>query len=113
MATQTEAINRKQLSRNAKIGLFIPCYIDMIYPEVGIAALQLLERFELDVGYPLSQTCCGQPMSNSGDEVNADSESRILPLGRVSAFRRSSQQLQLHPGSGNREAVRNCWPCIR
>jgi Cysteine-rich domain len=29
------------------------------------------ERFGLNVGYPLDQTCCGQPMSNSGDEVNA------------------------------------------
>lgn len=78
MAPRTEAINRKQLSRNAKIGLFIPCYIDMIYPEVGIAALQLLERFELDAGYPLSQTCCGQPMSNSGDEVNAAAAERLF-----------------------------------
>lgn len=54
-----------------KVGLFIPCYIDMIFPQVGIATLQLLERFGLDVHFPLNQTCCGQPMSNSGDEVNA------------------------------------------
>ena len=54
-----------------KVGLFIPCYIDLIYPEVGIATVQLLERFGLDVRFPLNQTCCGQPMSNSGDEKNA------------------------------------------
>jgi Cysteine-rich domain len=46
---------------------------DMIYPEVGIATVELLERFGLDVGYPLNQTCCGQPMSDSGDEVNMPS----------------------------------------
>ena len=40
------------------IGLFVPCYIDMVYPEVGIATLELLERFGLNVDYPLNQTCC-------------------------------------------------------
>src|SRR5580698_7445255 len=61
-----------------KIGLFIPCYIDMIYPEVGIATLELLERFGLNVGFPLNQTCCGQPMSNSGDEANAAATERLF-----------------------------------
>jgi L-lactate dehydrogenase complex protein LldE len=49
-----------------RVGLFIPCYIDAYYPAVGIATLELLERFGLDVTYPLDQTCCGQPMVNSG-----------------------------------------------
>jgi Cysteine-rich domain len=54
-----------------KIGLFIPCFIDAFFPEVGIATLQLLERFDLDVLYPPHQTCCGQPMANSGFETDA------------------------------------------
>jgi L-lactate dehydrogenase complex protein LldE len=49
-----------------RIGLFIPCYIDAFFPEVGIATLELLERFGHDVHYPSDQTCCGQPMANSG-----------------------------------------------
>ena len=49
-----------------RIGLFIPCYIDAFYPEVGIATLELLERFGMSVEYPTDQTCCGQPMTNSG-----------------------------------------------
>lgn len=49
-----------------KIGLFIPCYVDAFFPEVGVATLELLERFDVDVVYPLNQTCCGQPMANSG-----------------------------------------------
>src|ERR1700747_1499085 len=71
MKTLAEATRPKSIRRNASVGLFIPCYIDMVYPEVGIATLQLLERFGVDVSYPLNQTCCGQPMANSGDEVNA------------------------------------------
>lgn len=51
-----------------KIGLFIPCYIDQFYPEVAIATLQLLEKLGCTVHYPLRQTCCGQPMANSGFE---------------------------------------------
>lgn len=54
-----------------KIGLFIPCFIDALFPEVGIATLQLLERFGLNVVYPPNQTCCGQPMANSGFESDA------------------------------------------
>lgn len=50
------------------IGLFIPCYIDQLYPQVGIATLELLEKQGLNVTYPVNQTCCGQPMANSGFE---------------------------------------------
>ena len=49
-----------------KVGLFIPCYVDAFFPEVGIATLELLERLGCEVHYPLNQTCCGQPMANSG-----------------------------------------------
>jgi len=51
-----------------KVGLFIPCYINQFYPSVGIAALELLEKQGIEVIYPLNQTCCGQPMANSGFE---------------------------------------------
>jgi L-lactate dehydrogenase complex protein LldE len=53
------------------VGLFIPCYIDAFFPEVGIATLQLLEKLGCSVEYPLEQTCCGQPMANSGCQEDA------------------------------------------
>jgi L-lactate dehydrogenase complex protein LldE len=49
-----------------KIGLFIPCYVDQFFPNAAIATLQLLEKQGVEVVYPLRQTCCGQPMANSG-----------------------------------------------
>jgi len=52
MITQAETALQRMLPENMRIGLFIPCYIDLIYPEVGIATLELLERFGLNVGYP-------------------------------------------------------------
>ena len=54
-----------------KIGLFIPCYVNAVYPEVGIAAFKLLKSLGLEVDYPLDQTCCGQPMANAGFEAEA------------------------------------------
>jgi L-lactate dehydrogenase complex protein LldE len=50
------------------VALFIPCYVDQFYPQVAIATLELLEKLGCNVTYPLSQTCCGQPMANSGYE---------------------------------------------
>lgn len=54
-----------------KVGLFIPCYVDAFFPEVGVATLELLERLGVDVEYPLDQTCCGQPMANAGCHADA------------------------------------------
>ena len=51
-----------------KVALFIPCYVDQFYPQVGIATLELLEKLGVSVTYPDKQTCCGQPMANSGFE---------------------------------------------
>jgi L-lactate dehydrogenase complex protein LldE len=50
------------------VGLFIPCYVDQFYPGAAIATLQLLEKLGVNVTYPKNQTCCGQPMANSGFE---------------------------------------------
>ena len=54
-----------------KTGLFIPCYVDAVYPEVGVATYKLLRHLGLDVEYPAGQTCCGQPMANAGFEKQA------------------------------------------
>lgn len=54
-----------------RVGLFIPCYINQLYPKVAIATLELLEKLGVEVYYPTGQTCCGQPLGNSGYESNA------------------------------------------
>lgn len=50
----------------SKLGLFIPCYIDQLYPQVGLATYRVLRRLGLAIEFPEEQTCCGQPMANSG-----------------------------------------------
>lgn len=54
-----------------KIGLFIPCYVDAVFPNVGVASYKLLRHFGHEVVYPKGQTCCGQPMANAGFEEEA------------------------------------------
>lgn len=60
-----------------KVGLFIPCYVNAIYPEVGVATYKLLYHLGLDIDYPVDQTCCGQPMANGGFEDKA------IPLAKI------------------------------
>jgi len=54
-----------------KVALFIPCFIDAIYPDVAMATAKLLKEQGYKVEYPKSQTCCGQPLFNSGYQGEA------------------------------------------
>ncbi|HUK13761.1 MAG TPA: (Fe-S)-binding protein [Thermoanaerobaculaceae bacterium] len=54
-----------------KVALFVPCYVDQFYPRVGLATLRVLRKLGLDVEFPAAQTCCGQPMANSGCAADA------------------------------------------
>lgn len=54
-----------------KVALFIPCYVDTLFPQVGVASWKLLKHLGVDVSYPEGQTCCGQPMANGGFERKA------------------------------------------
>ncbi|NOX16479.1 MAG: (Fe-S)-binding protein [Epsilonproteobacteria bacterium] len=49
-----------------KIGLFIPCFMNELYPKASMDTLKILESFGLEVEYPMEQTCCGQPQANTG-----------------------------------------------
>jgi L-lactate dehydrogenase complex protein LldE len=58
--------DRRKSAAPPRVALFVPCYIDLLYPRVGLAALALLERHGAHVDYPRDQTCCGQPLANMG-----------------------------------------------
>ncbi len=55
-----------------RVALFVPCYIDQFYPQVAVASLELLEKLGCEVIVPTDQTCCGQPMANSGFASSTD-----------------------------------------
>ena len=66
-----------------KIGLFIPCFMNELYPDVCKATYKLLKNQGLQIEYPLSQTCCGQPMANSG----CSKDIKTLAINFVNTFK--------------------------
>jgi L-lactate dehydrogenase complex protein LldE len=48
------------------VQIFIPCFIDQLYPEVGFNMVKVLEKAGCKIEYRLNQTCCGQPAFNAG-----------------------------------------------
>lgn len=80
------------------VQLFIPCYIDQLYPQTGFNTIKILEKAGCTVHYNPNQTCCGQPAFNSGywdeasslaekflNDFNADMPI-ISPSGSCSSF---------------------------
>lgn len=49
-----------------RVSLFVTCMVDQLFPKVGIAMADVLERLGYQVDFPEDQTCCGQPAFNSG-----------------------------------------------
>jgi len=68
-----------------RVSLFIPCFIDTLYPRVGMAMVKVLEKLGHEVDYPEGQTCCGQPPFNSGYW----DEARTVASRQMSLFRDS------------------------
>lgn len=80
------------------ITLFIPCFIDLFYPQVGISVVRILERLGHKVICPESPACCGQPAFNTGYweesretaiklvEQLKDAEVVVIPSGSCGAM---------------------------
>ena len=49
-----------------KVQLFIPCFVDQLYPQTAMNMVKVLEKACCDVSYNTNQTCCGQPAFNAG-----------------------------------------------
>lgn len=49
-----------------RASLFVTCIVDQLYPQVGVSAVRVLRRLGVVVDFPADQTCCGQPLYNSG-----------------------------------------------
>jgi L-lactate dehydrogenase complex protein LldE len=66
-----------------RISLFVPCFIDSLYPHVAISMVQVFERLGHEVDYPEKQTCCGQPPFNSGYW----DEARVVAANQLEVFK--------------------------
>jgi L-lactate dehydrogenase complex protein LldE len=50
----------------SRVSLFVTCIVDQVFPKVGLAMADVLERLGYQIDFPEAQTCCGQPAFNSG-----------------------------------------------
>src|SRR5262249_54781978 len=65
-ATSTRVAMLQSHSMACRVSLFVTCIVDQLFPKVGIAMVDVLERLGYEVDFPEAQTCCGQPAFNSG-----------------------------------------------
>jgi len=65
------------------VQLFIPCFVDQLYPDTAFNMIKVLEKAGCTVSYNTSQTCCGQPAFNAGfwDEAKAVCSKFIKDFG--------------------------------
>ena len=87
-------------SQPIRASLFVTCIIDQLYPEVGVSVVRVLRQAGVDVDFPEGQTCCGQPVYNSGYTAEArklaertldalsDSDYVVVPSGSCGAMMR-------------------------
>jgi L-lactate dehydrogenase complex protein LldE len=81
-----------------RVSLFVTCIVDQLFPKVGLAMAEVLERIGYQVDFPEAQTCCGQPAFNSGFRgearevgrhflsVFADAEYVVVPSGSCASM---------------------------
>jgi L-lactate dehydrogenase complex protein LldE len=78
-----------------KAQLFITCLAEQFYPNVLKKMVELLERLDVQVEFPAEQTCCGQPLFNSGFQ----SQARSLARNWIETFSRSDAVVVSPSGS--------------
>ncbi len=86
------------MTQSKQVALCVTCLVDIVLPEVGVATVQLLRRAGYTVEFPAAQTCCGQPLFNSGFrreavdlakrtvEIFEAYEAVVLPSGSCTAM---------------------------
>lgn len=89
-----------------RVALFITCFNDLLYPEVGQAVVRLLSRLGCDVEFPEAQTCCGQMHFNTGyrDET--------VPLARNFAAAFAGYDAIVTPSPSCASMVRHSYPVV-
>jgi L-lactate dehydrogenase complex protein LldE len=89
-----------------RVALFITCYNDLLFPEVGTAIVRLLRRLGHEVDFPAEQTCCGQMHFNSGYQ------DACIPLVRrfVDAF--AGYDVVVTPSGSCASMVRRYHPLV-
>jgi L-lactate dehydrogenase complex protein LldE len=88
------------------VSLFVTCIIDMVYPQTGMSVVEVLEHLGVEVQFPMSQTCCGQPGFNAGYR----DESRQVARQFLKAF--NDAEVIVTPSGSCAAMVRHEYPTL-
>jgi L-lactate dehydrogenase complex protein LldE len=94
------------MTKKPIISLFIPCLVDQVYPEIGIAMAQILTYLGYQIEYNDQQTCCGQPAFNAGHR----DEARKVATKFIEDF--ISADLIVSPSGSCTAMVKNYYPIL-
>jgi L-lactate dehydrogenase complex protein LldE len=104
-----------------RVALFVPCYVDQLWPRAGLAAVRVLERHGCEVAFPEEQTCCGQPLANAGLaaaaeplarrflEIFAGFDAVVCPSGSCTSMVRNHYDALLAGATGFAELKRRTF----
>src|ERR1700742_1204407 len=87
-----------------RIGLFVTCLTDTLFPETGKAMVTVLERLGHQVDFPAGQACCGQMHFNSGYRREA------VPMARGFAAAFGGYEAVVTPSASCASMVREYYP---
>jgi L-lactate dehydrogenase complex protein LldE len=89
-----------------EVDIFIPCFIDQVYPQVGMNMVKILQKLDIKVHYNTQQTCCGQIAFNSGywDEARSLGEKFMKDF--------SSGRVVVGPSASCIGMVKNYYPLL-
>lgn len=57
---------KRDSPRGKRVSLFVTCMVDMLYPGTGLSVVEVLRHLDVEIDFPMAQTCCGQPAYNGG-----------------------------------------------
>jgi L-lactate dehydrogenase complex protein LldE len=89
-----------------EVDIFIPCFIDQLYPDVGFNMIKILQKLDIQVNYNPNQTCCGQMAFNSGYW----DESRNLGEKFITDF--NTGRIVVGPSASCISMVKNYYPLL-
>ena len=89
-----------------RVALFVTCFNDLLFPEVGQAVVRLLRRLGHDVDFPADQTCCGQIHFNTGYR------DACVPLARHFSEAFAGYDAVVTPSASCAGMVRHSYPTV-
>lgn len=88
------------------VSLFVTCMVDMLYPDTGMAVVDILDHLGIPVDFPMGQTCCGQPAYNSGYRREARGVAEVF----LKAF--AGAELIVTPSGSCAAMIRHDYPAL-